>query len=844
MAAANFPALAEESPASEATQKAGHKKTSDDQVRVVLTRHCLECHSGEKPKGDLRLDRLSHDFADPASQQRWLAVLQRIKAGEMPPEDKPRPPANDVRVLADWISGKVQAEAARRAAEGRVVLRRLNRAEYQNTIRDLLGVDIDLTEKLPLDTSAHGFDNVGEALHVSSFLMEKYLDAADAALNVAIANLPQPPAIKKRLSCKDERHVKVTTERVFRHLDDGLVFFSSSAWQAVTMSQFYPPDRGKYRFRLSVSGVQSSGKPVVFRVDAGPMLMATKNHLVGYFDAPADKPTIVEFVDHFEARSTIRILPYGLASAQTVNKIGADQYEGPGLAVQWIEVEGPLHAMWPPESHRRIFGDLPQAPAPVYNYRNRVEVVSKDPEADAERILRNFARRAFRRAVSDEDIQPLLALVKAKLAEKYSFEQAVRVGLKAVLVSPEFLFLRETPPHPTLSPEGGEGRVRGKLDDFALASRLSYFLWSSMPDEELLKLAESSHLQSRHLAPRDEPPSDARRSPADGTRSVPATLSDPATLRRQVERMLADRKAAAFTENFVGQWLGLRDIDFTEPSRILYPEFDDMLKVSMVREAELFFTELLKRDLSLTNFVASDFTMLNGRLAKHYGISGVDGWEFRKVPLPPESHRGGVLTMAAVLKVTANGTSTSPVMRGAWVLERILGTPPPKPPADVPAVEPDIRGATTIREQLAKHRQLASCNSCHAKIDPPGFALESFDVIGGWRQNYRTSGRGKPVMIEGRRMSYLEGPKVDPSDSLADGRKFKDIDEFKQLLLKDKDQLARALTEKLVTYATGAPPTPADKPRIEAIVAKTRDKNYGLRTLVHEIVESELFQRK
>jgi hypothetical protein len=308
--------------------------------------------------------------------------------------------------------------------------------------------------------------------------------------------------------------------------------------------------------------------------------------------------------------------------------------------------------------------------------------------------------------------------------------------------------------------------------------------------------------------------------------------------------MLADPKAAVFTENFVGQWLGLRDIDFTEPSHILYPEYDAMLRESMVRETELFFAEVLNNDLSLTNFVASDFSMLNGRLAKLYGIPGIDGWEFCKVPLPPASHRGGVMTMASVLKVTANGTTTSPVTRGAWVLDRILGTPPPKPPADVPAIEPDIRGATTIREQLAKHRSIESCAACHAQIDPPGFALESFDVIGSWRENYRTTGHGETVMVDGRRMPYHKGKPVDPADMLPDGRKFANIDELKQLLLAEKDQLARALTEKLLTYATGAAPTAADKLEVEAIVGRIREKHYGLRTLMHEIVGSETFQTK
>jgi len=770
----------------------------DEQVRPFLVRHCQECHGGEKPKGDFRLGQLSPDFTGQANRERWAAVLEQLRTGAMPPKSKPRPPEKEALALAGWIDGRMAAaEADQRATQGRVVLRRLNRVEYENTLRDLLGVSVDLKELLPQDSSAGGFDNVGKALHISSFLMERYLEAADTALNMAIANGPKPATIKKRYSLKDTHQVKTRSERVFRLLDDTVVCFSSSHWQAVTLSPFYPPDRGDYRFRISASGFQSSGKPVTYRVDAGLMLMTGKPHLVGYFDAPADQPAVVEFVDYLEARNTIRILPYGLAAAQTVDKVGADDYQGPGLAVQWVEVEGPLHDTWPPASHRRIFGDLPQAPLP--GNRNRMEVVSKAPLADAERILRDFARRAFRRPVTDDDLRPFVALVKNKLDKKLSFEQAVRVGLMAVLVSPEFLFLREKP---------------GQLDDFALASRLSYFLWSTMPDEELLTLAEQRK------------------------------LARPDTVRRQVERMLKDPKAAAFTENFVGQWLGLRDIDFTEPSHILYPEFDHMLKVSMVRETELFFAEVLKNDLSLTNFVASDFTMLNGRLAKHYGIPAVEGWAFRKVPLPPESHRGGVLTMASVLKVTANGTNTSPVLRGTWVMDRILGTPPPRPPADVPALEPDIRGATTIREQLAKHRQIASCAACHAKIDPPGFALESFDVIGGWRENYRTSGRGQTVILDGRRMPYLKGPKVDPSDVLPDGQQFQNIDEFKQLLLKDKDQLARSLTEKLLTYGTGGAPQAADKTEAEAIVGKVRDKNYGLRTLVHEIVQSKLFQNK
>lgn len=692
------------------------------------------------------------------------------------------------------------------AGAGRTVYRRLNRTEYENTICDLLGIDTELKELLPADSSAAGFDNVGEGLHVSSFLLERYLEAADRALDIAISNSPRPSLSKRRFSLKDERIVKASTERVYRLREDSVVMFSSSAWNAITVGQFYPQDRGRYRIRISARGYQSDGRPVTFRIDSGPMLMGTKNHLVGYFDAPADQSVVLEFEETFEPRHHFRISPYGLANAQQVSTVGADQYSGPGLCIDWIEVEGPMHDSWPPESHRRIFGDLSQEVTPVFNNSKRVEVVSNQPQEDVERILQDFAQRAFRRPVTEQDVSPFISLTKQKLAEGRSFEHAVRVGLTAILVSPDFLFLRETP---------------GKLDEYALANRLSYFLWSTMPDEELLRAASAAETSQR--------------------------LSNASILRQQTDRLLTSSRARAFTENFLGQWLSLRDIDFTEPSHQLHPEYDDLLKVSMVREAELYFEQLLKDDLSLTHFVASDFSMLNARLAKHYGIPGVDGFEFRKIPLPADAHRGGFLTMAAVLKVTANGTSTSPVTRGAWVLDRILGQPPSPPPENVAALEPDIRGATTIREQLAKHRQIVSCASCHMDIDPPGFALENFDVIGGWREHYRTTTWARHVQevtIDGRKMPYYHGLKIDASDTLSDGRSFQNIDELKQLLLADKDLLARAFAARLLVYATGGAVQPDDEPEIARVVDGVRAKNYGVRSLVHEIVQSPLFQEK
>jgi hypothetical protein len=755
------------------------------ELQKFLGRYCVDCHGADKPKKGLRLDVL------PKDRDTWANLHDRLRQHEMPPKKSEQPSAPELQ--AALAAAAARADAGR---ETRTVLRRLNRAEYQNTMRDLLAVDLPLQDLFPPDASAHGFDNVGEALHSSSFLLERTLEGADLALAAAVANGPRPAGLKRRFNIKEERSVKPQGS-VYRHVDDAVVVFCS--WETanvqVTLWSLRTPLPGRYRVRVSAYAFQSPGKPVTFHVKDGSFLDTADNRTMAYFDAPASAPAVFEIVERLEAGRTLRVAVDGLGNpkdlSRDVQKAGADKWTGPGLALQWIEIEGPLLDAWPPAGHTALFGELPQAPDPAR--RGRLEVASADPDADARRLLRTFARRAFRRPVTDADLAPYVDRVAAQRARGHTFEQAMRAGFKAVLVSPDFLFLREKP---------------GPLDDVALASRLSYFLWSSMPDETLLSLAERKE------------------------------LSKPAELRRQVERLLKDPKAAAFTDNFLGQWLNLRAIDDTMPDPTLYPEFDEDLKASMAREPALFFDEVLREDLPLTRFVASDFGILDGALARLYGIPGIEGRAFRKVALPPGSHRGGFLTMAAILKVTANGTNTSPILRGAWVLERILGTPPPKPPSDVEAVEPDIRGATTIREQLAKHRSRPECASCHVRIDPPGFALESFDVIGGWRDRYRSVGKGDPV--PGRR--YRNGPAVDPSDVLPDGRKFRDVDEFKKLLAADPDALGRALAEKLLTYATGGAPARSDGPEIDAIVRAAKTKRYGFRSLVHEIVQSRIFR--
>ena len=757
---------------------------------AFIKEHCLRCHGPEKTKGDLRLDQLDTDFAKPSTFERWREVVARVQAGEMPPKKEPRPQPAQVQVFVRQLSARLDDAAAKHRAEGRVVLRRLNRVEYENTVRDLFAVNVAVKEMLPEDAIAQGFDNVGAALNISPVLMERYLEAADAVITAALLPVHKLESKTERFNLYDSLPTWFVAG-VWKQ-DDGVILFRSSGDSSSDLRQFKAPAPGRYRFRIATSA-HNSETPLPLALLLGNFVVSGNysRHL-GYFDAPPGKPTVIEFEERLSAKNdTIKVTPIALPYVY-LNHKNMPEYPGPGLKIHWMEVEGPFAEAWPTESFRRVFGDT-------------------DPKlgtlADAEKLLRALLPRAFRRPVAEDEVKPFVALVAQSLEMGQPFEASLRAGYKAVLASPKFLFLREP---------------RGPLDDHALASRLSYFLWSTTPDEPLLALAGKGELRKSDV------------------------------LRAQVERMLKHPKAKAFTENFTGQWLSLRDIAATTPDKMLYPEWEEMLQWSAVRETHLFFEELLKQNLSVRNFVDSDFTMINGRLAKHYGIPDVHGVAFRKVALKPEQHRGGVLTHASVLKVTANGTTTSPVLRGVWVLDHILGRPVPPPPPNVPAVEPDIRGATTIRDQLAKHRATENCTGCHARIDPPGFALESYDVIGGWRERYRivTDQKNRVNNRTGPLAKYLKahefglGLPVDAGDELPDGRKFADLTEFKKLLLTNPEQIARCLTEKLVTYATGQPVGFSDHAAVNRILAEAKKSDYGLRTLIHAIVANELFLTK
>lgn len=792
-------------------------------TKVFFDSHCFECHDSDTKKGGVDLESLSWEPNQKAVFDQWTKVHDVVSKGEMPPKKRERPAESESRAFLNSLASSLdKVDKQRIAVNGRTVLRRLNREEYERTVQDLLQITLPLTAMLPADTPLHGFDTVSEGLRLSTLQMEKYLEAADAAVEAAIQLGPEPTRLNGHWLVKDEEGVrkhldtpegqltnkndaKSKHRHLLRELPDAIVFFDQN-YPAAQIRQVERHPAGLFRIRVSAYGYQSKGQSIPMRVYGDNF---KDKQLLGWFDMPPDKPRVVEFVARLRANEHLRIEPTNTGvddKGQNVYNIGAREFTAPGLALQWVEVEGPLMETWPPRSMHALFGDTPLLKIED-NRKNRdkriaYELRPEDPRASARQVLERFATRAFRRPLDPGEADRFVKLATDALDEQLNYLDAMRIGFRAILTAPQFLFLEEHP---------------GPLDDHALASRLSYFLWSTMPDEELLELATQKKLHH-----------------AD-------------TLRGQVERMLKSERSKAFVTNFTGQWLDLRNIDATTPDKKLYPEADELLRVSMVEETQAFFAELLASNLPVTNVIHSDFVMLNSRLAAHYQIEGVEGEHLRKVALPAGSPRGGVITQASVLKVTANGTTTSPVLRGAWVLKKLLGQPPSPPPPGVGSIEPDTRGATTVREQLAKHRSAESCAGCHSKIDPPGFALESFDVIGGFRERYRSQDKGDTITVPNTRRPRLYiklGPAVDASGELADGSPFADIHDFKKLLLDQPQPVVRALTEKLITYSTGAGITFSDRPAVAAIVARTQDQGGGLRSLVHEIVQSPLFLSK
>lgn len=785
--------------------------------RSFIDARCIECHDSESKKGGLDLTALSSQLDDPALNARWTLVFDRTRRCEMPPRKKEPPPSNERDAFLRSLGGFLtEHDVARQAVSGRVVLRRLNRAEYENTIHDLLGIDTPLADLLPEDATAYGFDNVAEALRLSATQIDAYLIAADKALDAAMDFGPDP-RIKRRMSFLDAQRMRdlldrphgslnndgTRYQRIMGSLPDALLLFENDSQAKTEMRN--APVAGPYRIRISAYAYRSTGHPVV-----GAKLWGTNfstNYMLAAFDLMPDKPRVAEATVWLNEGENFYLTALGCdwvaPDGTRLEDVGSEKFTGPGMAVQWLEIEGPLQESWPPAGMARIFGDVPVKPLAKTKGRRAYEVVAANPPEDAARVVTAFARRAFRRPLSAQVAARYVELAEHALADGATFDEAVRRACKGILTAPEFLFLQESP---------------GRLDDYALASRLSYFLWNTVPDEELLQLAAAGK------------------------------LSDPTTLRAQTQRLLASPRSQAFIRSFCGQWFNLRAIDATNPDHDLYPEFDLLLKEAMVGETEAFVDEMLRSDLGVSTLIDSDFAMLNRRLAEFYDIPGVSGEEFRKVSLPPNSHRGGIMTQASILKITANGTLSSPVTRGAWVVKRLIGRQLQPPPPDAGTIEPDTRGASTIREQLDKHRHMARCAVCHQYMDPPGFAMENYDVISGWREWYRSQGKGEDVAVKdlttGKTNHFRHGLPVDASGELSDGRKFVDMNEYKTLLLDQQDIIAENLVNNLIAYGTGAGVTFADRREVQAILQRAKPHSYGLRTLVTEVVQSRLFQTK
>ena len=842
------------------------------QNQPYLQKHCVECHDAETKKGGLDLTALKRDFANIDDFARWVKVYDRVQAGEMPPKKKAQPPATESAVFLNSLKHPLlAADRARLDAQGRTAVRRLTRGEYENTVRDLFDLKrIVLESTLPSDGMANGFDKSSEALDLSHVNLSKYVEAADAILDMAIATTPKPPAVLKQhinlakhvghilgngdaVLLKDKQldpdyppageqghldqgaHERMgsyshgSTVGLFRHEDEsfkpyfqdfaclypGLYKIKASFWSFQWDKGRILPSRGTEAARLSIVHYQDDG-----RGGGHP------STVLGYYDAPSMEPKVHDVEVWLNYKDGIGFNTASLAPAANYSRKGRSMaFTGPAVAVDWLDIEGPIHDAWPPASHKALFGDLPivefkpkenpnvRAPRRVplrqgiVHSQNKPDVVkeiwtveSANPAADADRLLAAFLPRAFRRPVDAAVRRQYVERVEARLKAGDCFETAMRWAYRAVLCSPDFLYHVEP---------------AGKLDDHALACRLSYFATNSMPDAALSALAASGKLR------------------------------DAKTLHAELDRLLKDPKSDRFVDNFLGQWMKLRSIAANDPDNKLYPEFSNYLQDSMLGETRAYFRELIDRNLSASYVAKSDFAMLNEKLAVHYGIPGVKGTQIRRVALPPDCPRGPFLTQAAILKITANGTTTSPVPRGAFVMARILGQPPEPPPPNVPAVEPDVRGAVTIREQLEKHRSFPGCASCHTKIDPPGWALESFDVIGGQRARYRTIGmgdnapRGSIDPFIG--IGFKLGPKVDASGALPDGRPFAGILEFEALLAADTPRLLRNLAEQFARYSTGRDVTFSDRDDVARIVERTQSQGGGIRTLMHELVDSALF---
>jgi Protein of unknown function (DUF1592)/Protein of unknown function (DUF1588)/Protein of unknown function (DUF1587)/Protein of unknown function (DUF1585)/Protein of unknown function (DUF1595)/Ca-dependent carbohydrate-binding module xylan-binding len=738
-------------------------KTFDTKIQPFLQKYCVECHKGEKPKGGVTLNAYQSESHARKDRKNWEMVRHVVAISEMPPPKSkgPQPTKEEREFVLNWIENsltRVDCKPDTVKDPGRVTIRRLNRAEYNNTIRDLCGVDFKPAEDFPADDVGYGFDNIGDVLSFQPILLEKYLAAADKILATAI-NIPEVPKSEKQGF--GAQNILVIPRSAKSPDPANKIVFKSEGSGYLEKFNFTAEGDYTIRFRGWATNIGEEYPKVVIRVEGKDVKAfsveaesgkAKTYEATGHFTA-GEKRVSVAFTNPFEDKADKKFREFGL---------------------ERIEIEGPANPVPVPEAEsvKLLLTARPKA--------------ASEARAAAEKVLTNFARRAYRRPVKPEETERLLKLFDIATKQGEKFEQAIKLPMKAVLVSPHFLYrIEEDPKNPN--------DVR-TISDFEFATRLSYFLWSSMPDEELFALAAKNELRK------------------------------PAILEAQLKRMLKDPKAKALSENFAGQWLELRKLKSLSPDKGYYPGWDDNLKAAMVREAEAYFEYIVQNDRSILEFLDSDYTFVNERLAKHYGITGVSGSTFQRVSLN-DGRRGGIITMASTLTVTSNPTRTSPVKRGKWILDNILGTPPPPPAPDVPELPATSQLKGTLRQQMEQHRENPRCAVCHAKLDPLGFGLENFDGIGAWR----TQDNKKDI---------------DSSGVLPGGEKFAGPAELRKVLLTKADMFRHCFAEKLLTFGMGRGLEYYDKCALDDIVTAAKANKDTFSALVLAIVKSDPFQKR
>jgi hypothetical protein len=736
----------------------------ETQVKPLLTKYCSDCHMDGMEKGEIDLDPFGSLESVQTAKQTWQRVADAVQHKAMPPEKKEQPTEEERKLLTTWVTEALKyCDCSGPRDPGRVTVRRLNRNEYNNTIRDLLGVtDFKPAADFPADDSGYGFDHIGDVLSTSPLLVEKYLAAAEQVLDKALGTGEQ------QQQPGESRIAKFEGGELRGHGGGNPRRFAS---EGEASRRVEIPTPGRYAIRVEAGADQAGG-------EVARMAVRVEGRELKVFDVEADDDS----PKRYDAEVELTPGRHRVATAFVNDYWDPSKPEGErdrNLVVYHVEVVGPLGGAAPPgptDWQKKILFAVPGQDG-------------MSDEQAAARVLERFAATAYRRPVTADEVAKLLTLFRTARSEGDDYARSVKLAMSAVLVSPHFLFRVE-------QERDADPAKPYAIGDFELASRLSYFLWSSMPDDALFAAAASGKLR------------------------------DPEALNAEVRRMLADPRSAAFVSNFVGQWLELRNLDTLSIERRIFKDFDDALRGDMRREAETFFASLLRDDGSVLDLLNADYTFVNGRLARHYGIAGVDGDEFRRVSLAG-TRRGGVLTMGGVLMVTAMPTRTSPVKRGKFVLEQMLASPPPPAPPDVEALGDgrEERRRGSVRQRFEAHRSDATCIACHARMDPIGFAMENFDSVGRWRDR--------------------DGDfPIDASGALPEGEKFNGPDELRAVLVARKGEFVEAFVQKMLTYALGRGMENYDRCTVKDVAAALEKDGYKFSTLIDQVVTSDAFQKR